>query len=188
VETSAHRLAHSLLALPLPLRWAHSQGVARRAVSIAPLLGDRADVLVQAAVLHDIGYAPAIARSGFHPLDGARYLAGRSDIDHRVVLLVAHHSFALAEAELRGLGQDLAQEFAQLDDPLLTQALVFCDLTTTPDGRVTTPRERICEILERYGPASIVGTFIRSVEPLIHDAVARICMLADDAGIELARP
>jgi HD superfamily phosphodiesterase len=31
-------------------------------------------VLVAACYLHDIGYALALARGGFHPLDGARFL------------------------------------------------------------------------------------------------------------------
>ena len=34
------------------------------------------DVLVSAARLHDIGYAPDVMATGFHPLDGVRYLAG----------------------------------------------------------------------------------------------------------------
>ena len=32
------------------------------------------DDLVAAAWLHDIGYAPELVETGFHPLDGARYL------------------------------------------------------------------------------------------------------------------
>ena len=30
--------------------------------------------MTAAAWLHDIGYAPAVDDTGFHPLDGARYL------------------------------------------------------------------------------------------------------------------
>ncbi len=41
--------------------------------------GERTDTggcrrLVAAAYLHDIGYAPELAITGFHPLDGARHL------------------------------------------------------------------------------------------------------------------
>jgi hypothetical protein len=32
------------------------------------------DVLVAAAWLHDVGYAPELAVTGFHPLDGAQHL------------------------------------------------------------------------------------------------------------------
>ena len=57
----AYELAESLLADPLPRRWAHTRGVAARAESLAPALGDDAEALVAAAVLHDIGYAPVVA-------------------------------------------------------------------------------------------------------------------------------
>ncbi|MET8012277.1 HD domain-containing protein [Streptomyces sp. NPDC005271] len=67
----AYRLSESLLSEPLPRRWAHSLGVAKRARSLSPILGDDAELLKAAAVLHDIGYSPAIAVTGFHPLDGA---------------------------------------------------------------------------------------------------------------------
>ena len=60
-----------------------------------------------AAWLHDIGYAPEVATSGVHPLDGARFLAA-SGVSKRLVGLVAHHSCAAPEAELRGLAAELA--------------------------------------------------------------------------------
>ena len=56
-----------------------------------------------AAWLHDVGYAPEVADTGFHPLDGARYLAGL-ETDERVVNLVGRHSYAILEAEFRGFG------------------------------------------------------------------------------------
>lgn len=165
------------------MRWLHTQGVARRAVAIAPLLGDAAGTLERAAFLHDVGYAPAIANTGFHPLDGARHLAAVGGVEQRVVLLVAHHSFARVEADLRGLASALDAEFPQFDDPLLTDALVFCDMTTTPDGRATSAEQRVAEIVGRYGEKSIVGRFIRVVAPSIHQSVARIRARAARAGI-----
>ena len=70
----AEDLAQALLQEPLPRRWAHVQGVAARARSLAPVLGADADLLQAAAWLHDIGYAPALSLTGLHALDGARYL------------------------------------------------------------------------------------------------------------------
>src|SRR5271170_2195439 len=70
----AEPLAWALLQQPLPRRWAHGQGVAARARSLAPILGTDADLLEAAAWLHDIGYAPCLAATGLHALDGARYL------------------------------------------------------------------------------------------------------------------
>ena len=71
----AHDIARSLLEEALPRRWAHVQGVADTARTLAPILGKNAGLLTAAAILHDIGYAPRLADTGFHPLDGARYSA-----------------------------------------------------------------------------------------------------------------
>ncbi|MGW1275770.1 HD domain-containing protein [Streptomyces tsukubensis] len=178
----AYALSESMLSEALPRRWAHSLGVAERARSLALVLGEDAALLESAAVLHDIGYAPTIATTGFHPLDGARFLRHKEGADERVVSLVAHHSCAVLEAEERGLRADLEAEFAQerLD---LRDALIFCDMTTTPDGRRTTPDVRLEEIVSRYGPDTIVGRFIQRAAPEIHAATARVeRRMAEAAG------
>ncbi|MDN5384162.1 HD domain-containing protein [Streptomyces sp. LB8] len=169
----AYALSESLLSGPLPRRWAHSLGVAKRARSLSPILGDDAELLEAAAVLHDIGYAPAIAVTGFHPLDGARFLRDHEHADDRVVRLVAHHSCALLEAEERGLRHELEGEFS-LERPDLVDALLYCDMTTTPDGEQTSPADRIDEIVRRYGPDTIVGRFIQRAAPEIHAASRRV--------------
>ncbi|MFH8793287.1 HD domain-containing protein [Streptomyces sp. NPDC017941] len=169
----AYSLSESLLSEPLPRRWAHSLGVATRARSLGPILGDDAELLEAAAVLHDIGYAPAIAVTGFHPLDGARFLRHQEGADERVVRLVAHHSCALLEAEERGLRGDLESEF-ELEQADLVDALIYCDMTTTPDGTQTTSSERLAEIVHRYGPETVVARFIQRAEPEIHAAVQRV--------------
>lgn len=175
----AQMLAESLLAEPLPRRWAHTQGAARSAAHLAPLAADDADLLVASALLHDIGYAPAIAATGFHPLDGARFLRGEHHADDRLVRLVANHTFALLEAEERGLRTELEGEFPLLDNQLLVDALTYADMTTTTDGEPTTPPARIAEIVSRYGPDAVVGRFIHRAEPEILTAAARIdCLLA----------
>ncbi|MFK8849403.1 HD domain-containing protein [Streptomyces sp. Ac-502] len=169
----AYGLAEALLSEPLPRRWQHSLGVAERARSLRLILGSEAPVLEAAAVLHDVGYSPEIAFTGFHPLDGARYLREHTDMSERVVRLVAHHSCALLEAEERGLREELASEF-DLERPHLVDALLYCDMTTTPDGRPTTSQARVAEIVGRYGPDTIVGRFIQRAAPNIHAAVRRV--------------
>ncbi|WP_327355006.1 HD domain-containing protein [Streptomyces sp. NBC_01304] len=169
----AYALSESLLAEPLPRRWSHSLGVAKRARALGPILGDDAELLEVAAVLHDIGYSPAIATTGFHPLDGARFLRDQEGADERVIRLVAHHSCALLEAEERGLRSELESEF-ELERPELVDALLFCDMTTTPNGGHTTPAERLDEIVQRYGPDTIVGRFIQRAAPEIHAAAQRV--------------
>ncbi|MGW4160050.1 HD domain-containing protein [Streptomyces sp. SS162] len=170
----ATRVAEAELSSTLPRRWAHTQGVSERAVEVSQVLGHDADLLIAAATLHDVGYAPRLAVTGFHPLDGARFLRDEHRADERLVRLVANHSFALLEAEERGLRQVLATEFPLLEEPLLVDALVYCDMTTTPNGGRTTAEERVAEILGRYGDDSVVGRFIRRAAPEIFGAVGRV--------------
>lgn len=95
------------------------------------------------------------------------------------------HSFALLDAEERHFHTELADEFPLLDDSSLVDALVYCDMTTTPDGECTTSEERVAEILCRYGADSVVGRLIRRAAPKIHSCVARVRAAADAAGVML---
>ncbi|MER7668165.1 HD domain-containing protein [Kitasatospora sp. NPDC096128] len=169
----ARRIAEQELADTLPRRWSHSQGVTRQAEQLAAVAGPDDGLLVAAAVLHDVGYAPRLALTGFHPIDGARFLRDEHRADTRLVRLVANHSLALLEAEERGLREALEREFPMLDDQVLVDALIFCDMTTTPDGKPTRSRGRVAEILARYGADALVGRFIQRAQPEIEAAVAR---------------
>jgi hypothetical protein len=168
----AAELARKLLEVPLPGRWAHVQGVAAQARSLAPILGDDADLLESAAWLHDIGYSPQLADTGFHPLDGARYLRDAEHADPRLCSLVANHSCAILEADERGLADVLTSEFPS-PDPKLNDALAYCDMTTTPTGDVVSVHDRLSEIAERYGPHDVVTRFIRRAEPELVSSVTR---------------
>ena len=166
-------LAESLLAKEQPKRWLHVQGVAKASVQ---LLADRSDIerslLTEAAIVHDIGYASDLVDTGFHPIDGARYLRGL-DVDDRVVNLVAHHSCARIEAELRGLGNILEVEFPR-DDRLPHAELCFCDMTTGPDGKMLTIDARLQDIRDRYDPKSVVGRFVDRAEPELRATVSEV--------------
>ena len=133
------------------------QGVADKAEPVAASLALSGEALVAAAWLHDVGYSADVIDTGFRPLDGACYLAGRG-APKRVVNLVARHSYAILEAELRGVGRQLAA-FPD-EGGALRDALWYCDLTTSPDGKPVGAPERIAEIKERYGPGDIVTQFI----------------------------
>jgi hypothetical protein len=138
-------------------------------------------LLEAAAALHDFGYTPEIAHSGFHPLDGARHLQ-ELRADGRLVALVAHHSCAYREAELRGLSAELA-EWVDEETPL-RDALWWADMTTSPDGVVVSFDERVKEIQERYGPEDLVTFFIRQAEPELRGAVERTEARLRAAGID----
>jgi HD domain len=167
----AAELARTKLAVALPRRWRHVRSVARRARWVAKELS-LSDDLVAAAWLHDIGYAPELAATGFHPLDGARYLR-REGVDGQIVSLVAHHSCAHIEADVRGLGADLASEFPPAD-PALSDALLYCDMTTGPDGDFVRPADRLVEIRGRYGPDHEVTRFVERAAPEILTTAGRV--------------
>ncbi|MGH3245615.1 MAG: HD domain-containing protein [Trebonia sp.] len=168
----AAELARKLLEVPLPRRWAHVQGVAAQARSLAPILGDDVELLEAAAWLHDIGYTPELADTGFHPLDGARYLRDVQHADLTLCRLVANHSCAVLEAEERGLADALSREFPS-PSPMLDDALAYCDMTTTPTGDLVSVHDRLSEIVERYGPQDVVTRFIHTAEPELVSSVAR---------------
>ncbi len=132
---------------------------------------DRLGLLVAAAFLHDVGYAPALKITGFHPLDGAMYLR-RLHVDERVVGLVANHTCANIEARLRDLDGRLAREFPK-DEALPHDELAFCDLTTGPSGEATSLDDRLRDIRLRYDPDDVVSRFIDQAEPEMRALIRR---------------
>jgi HD domain len=159
------------LIAPLGDRWLHVQAVAEEARRVAAVLpAEDADLLVAAAFLHDVGYAPSLDRLGFHPVDGARFL--RTQGQERLARLVAHHSGARFEAEERGLVEELAA-FPVEDGPVM-DALTFADMTTGPAGQPMTLDERIGEIQRRYSPDDPVHRAILRARPLLQAAVQRV--------------
>jgi hypothetical protein len=155
---------------PLGNRWLHCQGVALRARDIEDVVArDDRGVLVAAAYLHDVGYAPELTRYEFHPLDGAYWLQNRG-LD-RLAGLVAHHTGARFEAQAHGL----AGELATFDDERspVTDALAYSDLTTGPAGERVTVAERLGEIGRRYGSASLVVRALEAAADALREMVTR---------------
>jgi HD domain len=169
----AREIAGLHLAEALPRRWNHVQAVGGKAerIGLTLLDGNDAQVLAAAAWLHDIGYASDLAKTGFHPLDGARWLRSQR-FDERVTALVAHHSCAHLEADERGLADELAAEFPH-EESVIADALWYADMTTGPDGQDFEVTVRLGEIRARYGPEDIVSRFIIRAEPAIVAAVRR---------------
>jgi HD domain len=177
----ARELAELWLAKSEPRRWDHVCGVGVKAESISEILSleddyDR-DILVAASYVHDIGYAPGLQRTGLHQLDGARFI--RALGDHRLACLVAHHSEARFEVGLRGCEEELSEYHRE--DTRVYDALVYCDLTTGPDGRPMVFEDRICEVYERYGEGD-VSRALRMAEPYLKAAVDRISHAINASG------
>ncbi|MEV7624077.1 HD domain-containing protein [Actinoplanes sp. NPDC089786] len=169
----ARDLARRLLGESIPRRWSHSQGVGRKAESVAHLVGEDAVALVAAAWLHDVGYAPDLVATGMHQLDGARFLRDVAEVDQLVCRLVAHHSCATIEARNRGLADEFLSEFPPVGG-LLVDAITYADMTTTPDGEPVDVEQRLSEIFTRYGDEHLVTKTMREASPLIIGSVQMI--------------
>ncbi len=155
VPTAGWREDHAVrLVKELPIdRQNHIQEVVSRAKrfqasSNIPQLGN----LPLAAWFHDVGYAPSIRTTGFHPLDGAAYLAA-SEAPEELIGAVFSHTGAFGEAPSY---HDAAPFYSQYDASTfrnpLADALTYCDLHSDPCGNPVTPTERLQEIVKRYGP------------------------------------
>lgn len=152
-------------------RWLHVQGVVSNACRVSSILAyEHRPLLVASAYLHDIGYAPQIRQTGFHPLDGAYYLRKLSY--ERLACLVAYHSGSAFEAEQRGLVKEL-KAFSQ-EHSIIADALDYCDLTTSPTGQKITFQERIEDIFRRYDDTTDVARAIKNALPSLRLTVQRI--------------
>src|SRR3954452_10799361 len=174
VRVTAEHTARVLLGA-MGDRWRHSKGVAARAAELADRLDLDADLLVAAAWLHDIGYAAETVVTGFHPLDGARYLAGHR-WPERIAGLVAYHSGAVFVAAARGLETALAQ--FRDEGGVLQDALTYADQTVGPCGERVSTEERHAETLRRHGPGSwnaqvdhLRGPHLRAVAARVEDSL-----------------
>lgn len=162
--------ARRLLA-PLGARWRHVAGGAGTAEQVAQLLPEaERPVLVAAAYLHDIGYAPELRRLGAHQLDGARWVSSHGAAYWRLACLVAHHSESRFELARRGLSSELAAY--PREESVLMDTLVYCDLTTGPEGQPMTFEDRVAEVHARYGPG-LISDALTEATPRLAAAVAR---------------
>jgi hypothetical protein len=171
----AQRLLEPLSGSPqqaLRDRWRHTVGVAGRAAELVYAV-DPADreILVATAWLHDIGYAPSIRDSGFHPVDGARFL-GREGWPERICALVAHHSGARFVARASGHAEVLGRyvfEWSPVSD-----ALTYADQTIGTHGQSLPLEDRLADMLRRHGPESRQAQVHRDRAPYLRAAAARV--------------
>lgn len=136
-------------------RLSHSACVAHQAARVQHLLPPSwQSALVGAGWLHDVGYNETLAKAGFHPLDGARWLRDQG-WPSEICRLVAWHTRSGTEAQLRGLRSQLEAEF--LAPPETVQAaMAWADLRSSRTGENCTVDDRLTDILRRYPAGSIV--------------------------------
>lgn len=167
---TASELAEARLSSVGP-RWHHVQGVATQAHVVGPTVPYQyRELLLAAAWLHDIGYAPDLRHTAFHPLDSARYLEAKG-VERPLVCLVAHHSAARFEAKERGLAGELA--VFELEEGPVMDALVYADMTTGPQGERVSFEQRVSEILDRYDPDDPVYRAISRAKSTLAGSVGR---------------
>ncbi|MGH9108672.1 MAG: HD domain-containing protein [Acidimicrobiales bacterium] len=160
-------------------RWLHSKAVASKAAELADRLRlPDGDVLVAAAYLHDVGYAPAVALTGFHPLDGGRHL--RQLGEDRLAVLAAQHGGSAEEAALRQLADAMA-EFHR-EESHVARLLDYCDLTIGPNGEDMSPDERLADVQNRYGPEHVVTRGLRLAWPRLMEELSETEELLVAAG------
>jgi HD superfamily phosphodiesterase len=129
-----------------------------------------ADLVLQSAWLHDIGYADQLVVTGMHALDGAAHLA-EMGAPEAVCSLVAYHTGAEYEAEERGLAYELQRFARPPQDDLDT--LILADLVSGPSGERVTVKERLDEILERYAASHPVSRAVTRSRAYLEDCGRR---------------
>lgn len=153
-------------------RRSHVRGVGQMAER---LRGERQDIVsvdvVAAAWLHDVGYAPAVRETGFHPFDGAAYLRSEG-WSESICALVAFHTGSTFEAQERGLSHLL--NMFQAPSSRSLDVLNYLDLSIGPDGGPIGPSDRIAEILRRYEPANPVHIAVRRARLDLLASVERV--------------
>jgi hypothetical protein len=154
-------------------RLAHSATVAAQIERAAALIeAEWRSPARDAAWLHDVGYHPDLAVTGFHQLDGARWLRDQ-DWPSETCRLVAWHTEAIEEARMYGLDEELMAEFdAPPQRP--AAALAWADLTSSPSGQRWDPERRLVDILDRYPRGSVVHKATRASLPALRAAVRDI--------------
>lgn len=177
----------------LPERWSHTVGVATCAQALAQALAPVSSIsdIVAAAWTHDLGYAADLAATGFHPIDGAEFLAGSALTAYsslpNVIRLVAHHTGAAFEARERNLTDVMARY--PVPESALELAILSCaDLSTSPTGALVDPAQRLNEVLERYRPGDPVHHAITKSAPLLLGQARLIIGAARAAGYIPAHP
>ena len=68
---------------------------------------------------------------------------------------------------------DLESEF-QSEASLLTDVLLYADMTTGPDGQTVDVLDRLAEIEKRYGPGDLITRFISRARNEIISTVRRV--------------
>ena len=144
-----------------PVVLAHARALLAVDENVGVVAGDIRDpagllrAVASTGVIDSIRPTGVLLTSLLHFLTAAEALRDVERTDPLLCQLVAHHSCAHIEAAERGLADDLFREF-KLAPRGLSDALIYCDMTTGPQGQPMTVEERFAEIRYRYGLNHVV--------------------------------
>ncbi|MDD2709647.1 MAG: hypothetical protein PHV34_16800 [Verrucomicrobiae bacterium] len=161
-----------------PVRVAHLEGVVRRLKDVPESLlirhGFAGVECAAAAWCHDIGYAAAAHWTGWHPVDGHRWL---DSMGAPAVVLdaVLYHGGAFSQAKLRPDAGRLVPYFEAhpCRFPAMVELITACDVTTRHDGGPCTLAERLEGLVVRYGADDLRVRHFCLERPFYQEAVGR---------------
>lgn len=134
-----------------PARISHSRAVAEAMVGSARLINSLLEgsqppldeqIVRAAGLLHDIGYAAALSRTGFHPVDGYNFLYENKNL--ALAEIIVGHSSAAEEGNLKGF-------IIVTSNHIIAKLLTYWDTRIGPSGQRMAYEERLSEIESRYG-------------------------------------
>lgn len=138
-------------------RLAHMRQACRTAQRIVTQMGYEAalaEKIVTAALFHDVGYSEKLRNTGFHPLDGAAYLA-HCNAPEEVIEAVLWHSSTPVDIESLPEIKKIYDRFPTPDfDGIIHDAVRYCDFRTSPLGEAYSFGQRILELENRFGADS----------------------------------
>jgi hypothetical protein len=111
--------------------------------------------------------------TGLHALDGARYLRDGQHADTMLCRLVAHHSYAIVEADGRGLADILGLEFEPAPY-VLSSVVTYCDMTTSPTANSPRSKSDSPRSITATAPSHQVSRSIQRATPIILRAVEHV--------------
>jgi len=164
-----------------PKRLKHTFGVREIAENLFSSIfsPDQQRKLITATLFHDIGYSEDLIITGFHPLDGAIFLAHHG-FDDDILRAILNHTGAIGEANYHGIAKTVYEKLPLHKTSDIDDALTFCDLRTSPVGEPVTPDERYKEIIERYGKFHYVSQNIMKWKQEFNNITQRIIKRVND--------
>ena len=100
-----------------------------------------------AALLHDVGYLETLQDTGFHPIDGARFLQSIGAPD--LAAFIICHSHAAEYARLANLPS------IPISLHPIASVITFWDVRVAPGGKILSYEQRLEDIRNRHGEESL---------------------------------